>query len=335
MKKTPTEATAPAKAATAPAAPAAQPIKSRRDFLGDGTRLAVAASLSTGAMGAFVREARAATATKIDAQTLAPGFTLLGGAGCNVLALAGPEGALLVDGGYKRTADELLAAMAKATGSRRVNTLINTHWHPAQTGCNDIVGKQGALIVAHEVTRLYLSRPVASVDYTGLYGPLTEKGRPKLTTRTTGTLEFAGHPLQYGYLPAAHTNGDLYVHFPDANLVVAGGPVCSDGWPLLDWRNGAWLGGLVRAHEKLVSMIRPDTRVIPANGPVIDGAELKRNHQMYAAFHEKMVLFQNRGYDSGDCIAQRPLREFEAKFGDPAAFIAGCFHSLNLAYSPD
>jgi glyoxylase-like metal-dependent hydrolase (beta-lactamase superfamily II) len=311
------------------------PIKSRRDFLGAGTRLAVAASLSAGTLGAFVREARAATAPKIDALTLATGFTLLSGAGCNVLALAGPEGALLVDGGFKRNSEDLLAAVAKATGSRKVNTLINTHWHPAQTGSNETLGKQGALIIAHEVTRLYLSRPVASIDYTGLYGPLTEKGRPRLTTRTTGTLEFAGQPLEYGYLPAAHTNGDLYIQFPAANLIVAGGPVCSESWPLLDWRNGAWLGGLVKAHEKLVSLAKPETRIIPAHGRPIDGAELRRHHQMYAAFHEKMVGFQNKGYDSGDCIAQRPLREYEPIFGDPAAFIQGSFQSLNLAYSPD
>lgn len=312
-----------------------KPITSRRDFLGVGTSLAVAASLSAGAMGALVREARAATAPRIDAQTIAPGFTMLSGTGCNVLAVSGPDGALMVDGGYKRESADLLAAVAKATGTRKVNTLINTHWHPAQTGCNEILGRQGALIVAHEVTRLYLSRPVASVEYTGQQGPLSEQGRPRLTTRTKATLEFAGRVLEYGYLPAAHTNGDLYIHFPDANILVAGGPVCSESWPLLDWRNGAWLGGLVKAHEKLVALVKPDTRIIPANGRVIDGATLARHHQMYAAFHEKMVVFQNRGYDSSDCIAQRPLREHEAIFGDPAAFVAGCFHSLNLAYSPD
>jgi cyclase len=311
------------------------PINARREFLGAGTRLAVAASLSAGTLGALVREAHAAAKPAIQAQTLAPGFTLFLGAGCNVLALTGPDGALLVDGGFKRNSTALLAAVAKATGSRKVSTLINTHWHPAQTGSNETLGKQGALIIAHEVTRLYLSRPVASIDYAGLQGPLTEKGRPTRTTRTTGTLQFAGQPVEYGYLPAAHTNGDLYIQFPAANLIVAGGPVCSESWPLLDWRNGAWLGGLVRAHEKLLSLAKPETRIIPANGRLIDAAELRRHHQMYAAFHEKMVGFQNKGYDSGDCIAQRPLREYESIFGDPADFIRGSFQSLNLAYSPD
>jgi glyoxylase-like metal-dependent hydrolase (beta-lactamase superfamily II) len=191
------------------------------------------------------------------------------------------------------------------------------------------------LIIAHEVTRLYLGRPIASVDYDGLYGPLPPTARPTKTTRDSGTFEFAGQPVEYGYLPAAHTNGDLYVHLPQARLIVAGGPVCSETWPLLDYRNGAWLGGLVRAHEKLTALAKPDTRIVPANGHVMTGADLARHHAMYAAFHEQMVGYIGKGFDSGDAIAARPLKAYEAEFGDPAKFIAGAWQSLNLAYSPD
>jgi len=104
---------------------------------------------------------------------------------------------------------------------------------------------------------------------------------------------------------------------------------------VLDWRNGAWLGGLVRAHEKLAALARPATRVIPANGPPMTGEDLKRQHALFAAFHDRMVGFQNKGMDSGDILAQRPLKEYEPQYGDPAAFISGAFRSLNLAYSPD
>jgi cyclase len=305
-------------------------VNSRRQFLNAGMQLAAVAGL-----GAFARQASAAKSPSIRTSVLASGITLLDGAGCNVVAMQGPQGPLLVDGGYAASSKALLTAAAKATGNKQVSTLINTHWHPAQTGSNEAIGAAGGSIIAHEVTSLYLARPIASVDYEGLYGPLAEKGRPTKTTRTVGSLEFASQTVNYGYLPAAHTNGDLYVHFPAQNLLAAGGPVSTAGWPLLDWRNGAWLGGLVRAHEKLAALVKPDTRVVPANGPVLDGTALQRQHEMYAAFHEKMVVFQNKGMDSGDCIAARPLKEFESQFGDPKAFIYGAFQSLNLAYSPD
>ena len=252
-----------------------------------------------------------------------------------MVAVKGPEGSLLIDGGYAKESRAVLAAAARATGNRKVRTLINTHWHPAQTGSNEAIGRAGGEIIAHERTRQYLARAIASVDYEGLYGPLPAAARPTKTTRTGDSLTFAGREVQYGYLPAAHTDSDLYVHFPETNVLVAGGPVCSESWPLLDYRNGAWLGGLVRAHEKLAALVKADTQVVPANGRVMTGAELRQQNDLFAAFHQKMVVYLNRGWDSGDAIADRPLKDFEAKFGDPAAFIRGAFQSLNLAYSPD
>src|SRR6202012_1049713 len=147
------------------------------------------------ALGVLARSARAGTDAHITTTELAPGMTLLGGTGCNVVAMHGPEGSLLVDGGDARNSKALLAAAAKATGSAKVNTLINTHWHPAQTGSNEPIGRAGGAIVAHEETRLYLARAVTSVDYDGLYGPLLPAGRPSKTTRTGGSLMFAGQQV--------------------------------------------------------------------------------------------------------------------------------------------
>jgi glyoxylase-like metal-dependent hydrolase (beta-lactamase superfamily II) len=308
----------------------------RRQFLRAGG--AAAGWLAAAGAGAFSCTASAAAparAGRIATTSLGSGFSLIMGAGANVVALKGESGSLLVDGGLARPSKALLRAAATATGNRRVATLVNTHWHPAQTGSNEAVGKAGGEIIAHEVTKLYLARTVASVDYEGLYGPLAPAGRPTRTTRTSGSFMFGGQQVEYGYLPAAHTNGDLYVHFPAADLLVAGGPVASESWPLLDYRNGAWLGGLVKAHEKLAALVNPGTRVVPADGAPLTGADIKRQHEMFAAFHEQMVVFQNRGMDSGDCIAARPLRESESRYGDATEFIRGAFHSLNIAYSPD
>jgi hypothetical protein len=74
---------------------------------------------------------------------------------------------------------------------------------------------------------------------------------------------------------------------------------------------------------------------VPANGRLLTGSELRAQHQMFAAFHEQLVVSLNKGMDSGDCIAARPLKEYESRYGDPSKFIYGAFQSLNLAYSPD
>src|SRR4029077_20092706 len=100
------------------------------------------------------------------------GATLLQGAGCNVIAMSGPEGALMIDGGLAANADALRGAVRRAARSTRIHTLITTHWHPEQVGANEAVGRAGGVIFAHEKTKTYLSNAVYSVTFKGRRRPL-------------------------------------------------------------------------------------------------------------------------------------------------------------------
>jgi glyoxylase-like metal-dependent hydrolase (beta-lactamase superfamily II) len=263
------------------------------------------------------------------------GATLLQGAGCNVIAMPGTDGALMIDGGLAANADALLAAVREVTRNRRIDTLINTHWHPEQTGANEAVGRDGGVIFGHEKTRLYLSNTVSSVTFKGRRPPLPPAARPNRTTRGDGSLEFAGQQIDYGYLPAAHTDGDLYVHFRGANLLAAGGVVSAEEWPLLDYRNGAWLGGRVRALERLAGLVGPDTRVVPADGRVMTGRDLVRHRDMYQKLYVTMIDYLNMGMGPEDAVERNPLKPYQAEFGDPSVFLYGALRSMLLAYVPD
>jgi cyclase len=312
---------------------------SRRRVLTEGLQVLGVASmagvLSVMAPGRTTLAAGAAITTTPLTPKERGGLTLLQGAGCNVVVMPGPDGALLIDGGLEANSRTLLSAVAKATGSTRVSTLINTHWHPEQTGCNLAVGSKGSVIIAHEVTRLYEGRKATSVCYEGTYGPLPEKARATKTTRTSGSLQFAGQHVEYDYLPAAHTDGDLYVHFPEANVLVAGGPVSGSHWPVLDIHNGGWLGGLVRAYEKLATVVKPDTQVVGAEGKLLTGADIVRYRDIYQKLFTQMFDFFNKGFGPSDAVAARPLKAYEDELQDVAPFISGAYRSLLQAYVPD
>jgi cyclase len=263
------------------------------------------------------------------------GVTLLQGAGCNVIAVTGPDGALMIDGGLAANADALLAAVRSATGATRINTLINTHWHPEQTGANEAVGRSGGVIFAHEKTRTYLSNAVYSVTFKGRRPALPQVARPTRTTRGDGSMQFAGQPIEYGYMPAAHTDSDLFIHFPRMNLLVAGGVVSAEEWPPLDYRNGAWLGGRVRALERLADLVRPDTRVVPANGRVMAGSEIVRHRDVYQKLFITMIGYLNMGLGPEDAVQRNPLKDYQAEFGDTSAFTYGALKSMMIAYVPD
>jgi glyoxylase-like metal-dependent hydrolase (beta-lactamase superfamily II) len=279
------------------------------------------------------------------------GLALFAGAGCNVVALAGPDGALVVDGGHAVNADLLLQALHGKLGTRRIHTLFNTHWHPDQTGLNESAGKDGGTIVSHEVSKLAMARTLRSPLFDGTIGPLSLPARPTKTTYDLGQLEFAGETVQYHHLPGAHTGGDLYVYFPRRNVLVAGGPVTSDCWPVVDYANGGFMHGFVRSYELLAEVIKPDTVVVPASGAVMTGADVVKMKDLYWQLFKQFFVLFNKGLGPKDVaqfnagkeflgvvpiVAERPLlhNPLLAQLGDPGQFLEFAFRSTQLATLP-
>jgi len=306
---------------------------SRRRFLCGSAQLAGFAALGGALLPARHAGAQAGAAT-ITANEL-NGLTLLAGAGCNVLCTPGDDSALMIDGGLAANTDALLAAVLAATGQDRVGMLINTHWHPEQTGANEPVGSAGGLIFAHEKTGLYLGSAVRSTLFDGVLEPLPEAGQPTELVREDGSLEFGGTRIDYGHLPQAHTDGDLYLHFPERDVLAAGGVVAADRWPLLDYLNGAWYGGRVRALQWLAELVSPATRVVPADGPLLDGRTVVRLRDIYLELFETMIGYMNLGYGAEDAVRENPLRQYEAEFGNASAFLDGAYRSMMIAYVPE
>jgi cyclase len=279
------------------------------------------------------------------------GLALFSGAGCNVTALPGPSGALLVDGGLAVNSSLLLKALHGKLGTRRIDTLVNTHWHPEQTGLNETVGKDGGTIIGHEVTRLYAGRAVRSPLFDGVIEPLPEAARPTRTTYDQGAFEFAGEEVQFRHLPGAHTGGDLYVYFPKRNVLIAGGPVTSDRWPVIDYLNGGFMHGFLRSYEILAGLVKPDTLVVPANGPVITGADVVKMKDLYWQLFKQFFVLFNKGLGPKDVaefnagkefkgvvpiVADRPLigNPVLQQLGDPKQFLEFAYRSTQLATLP-
>ena len=55
--------------------------------------------------------------------------------------------------------------------------------------------------------------------------------------------------IDYGYLPLAHTDGDIYVFFKTSNVLAVGDVASPLRDPALDYLTGAWIGGRVDAME--------------------------------------------------------------------------------------
>ena len=251
----------------------------------------------------------------------------------NVLAQTSRAGVLLVDGGSARSVEALTTAIGRLPGAGPIHTLFNTHWHPEQTGLNEQVGKAGKTIIAHENTRLWLAADVTWPWNGQRFKRLPKIAQPNKTFYTNGKLESG---IQYGYISdAAHTDGDMYVYFPQQNVLAVGDAMSGAGWPVVDWPTGGWIGGIVGGLQRISTVANDKTVIVPGRGPVQTMADLKTQYDMYGAIYDRLSKLLNSGRGPTEAVEAKPAKEFEAKMGNPDEFVRRAFESLWAYVTPD
>jgi glyoxylase-like metal-dependent hydrolase (beta-lactamase superfamily II) len=284
----------------------------RREFL---RALAGASALGL-SRAAFAQTRPAAT-------KLTDKFTLITGAGNNIVALQGEGGSLLVDCGDAAHAKDVL----ELAGS--VKTVINTHWHLESTGANDAMATAGAKLVSHVSTELWMTQEIRHDWEKKVFPPRAKAALPRETFYTTGKSTFSGESIEYGLVPMAHTDGDIYIHFPQSNILVAGDAVQPGRLPMLDWPTGGWIGGMQQAHRTLLGLANDTTRIVPAVGPVMTKAEVQANLDVLTKVRDQLVKLMKQGMGAQDMINAKAVKEFEGQLaGDPEPFIYTAYRGL-------
>ena len=306
-------------------------MNTRRDLL----QLALLAGPSILLGGLPARAVRAQSAA-FQVQSLNATTALVSGSGCNVLAKKAANGELLVvDGGLRKHAQELRRSLERSLDSRSITTLVNTHWHPEQTGLNEELGNRRTRIFAHENTRQWLSTDVKRLLEDSTIPALPESARPNDSFYHYGDFRHGNDKVEYGYLRQAHTDGDMYVFLPADNVLHAGGVVASDGWPFMDWWTGGFIGGVVDAIEILLSIANDATVIVPATGPVLTRTQLVEMRDMYAQIFERVRASFMQANTAEQTVAAKPAAEWESRYGAADNFILQAHWSLIPHLTPD
>ena len=300
--------------------------RSRRDLL----KLLLAVGAGGSIPARLLAQSERATALALGVTPLPEPLRLVSGAGGNVVVLRGASSVLMVNGGTYANAGPLLAFIAAGTGGKHVETLFNSDWHPEHTGSNAAVAAAGGEVHAHEFTRQYLAID-RYVDWQNRkYTALPANALPAKTFVRPGELMFGGQTVQYGPLGQAHTDGDIYVFFRDANVLVVGDVMTVGSYPIADYTSGGWLGGLVTATRTLLELSNSQTRIVPGSGPVQTRADLQAQHDMLAASREAFVKMMRQGMSADEMLAAGATTAFDARWGNPQLFVKTSYRSLWL-----
>ena len=248
-------------------------------------------------------------------------ITVLDAGGANVLAFSAGDGIVLVDSGAPKSGEPLMASLKQNAGSTKVQTIFNTHYHLDQTGNNEMFAAAGAKIIAHERTREWMSN-----DYWVPAEERYEKARPKgalpkETFQITGSIEAGGEHVDYGYLPLAHTNGDIYVYFKGANVLAVGDVASPLRDPALDWYTGAWIGGRVDAMDALLKLANDQTKFVPAYGRVMFKDEFKAERDLMEEVRARLFKQVREGDGPKDMMEEGVMRNLPRTWKDPEKFL--------------
>jgi glyoxylase-like metal-dependent hydrolase (beta-lactamase superfamily II) len=210
--------------------------------------------------------------------------------------------------------------------------LFNTHWHPENTGSNEALARAGAKIIAHENTKQWMGTDVFVEWQKRTTKPLPKAALPTETffasVAETRKMTFGNEPVEYGYLPQAHTDGDIYVYLPRPNILMAGDIVSPGAYPILDYSSGGWIGGMVQATKTLLKVAYAETRIIPGSGPMQSRADLEAEQSMLSTVMDRLVKMMKQGMGARDMLAAAPTKEFDGTWGNPELFITNAYPGM-------
>jgi glyoxylase-like metal-dependent hydrolase (beta-lactamase superfamily II) len=260
---------------------------------------------------------------------------MLVGDGGNVTVQVGDEGPLVVDSGAGQLADKIIAAIRKLS-DKPIQFIVNTSFHPDQTGGNvklrasgadpSVQGSffslqfadagVGATIIAHQNVANRMIAP------TGKGAPAPAAGWPSDTYLKERRRTFHNDDdIQLFYEPNAITDGDSILQFSRADVIVAGDIFTTSRYPFIDRNNGGSVQGEIDALNDILNRTvyqhesEGGTLVVPGHGYLCDEHEVVEYRDMVAIIRDRVQALIRNGATLEQVKAARVTADYDTRYG--------------------
>jgi glyoxylase-like metal-dependent hydrolase (beta-lactamase superfamily II) len=250
---------------------------------------------------------------EIKATDLGNNTWMLMGQGGNITVAVGSDGIIMVDGQFAPLSDKIKAAI-KAISPLPIKYLVNTHYHGDHTGGNENFARDGVTIVAHDNIRLRLAAGTPAVPGRVAVAPRPAEALPK-ETYVVGSkmLEVGGRKAQLTYIANAHTDGDTWVYFADANVLCTGDTVNNlKRYQVIDYGNGGDVRGMIRAAETYLRVANDQTKIVVGHGPLATKADVAAFRDMLVTSRDRIEKLVAEGKTEEEVLALKPLADLDA-----------------------
>jgi glyoxylase-like metal-dependent hydrolase (beta-lactamase superfamily II) len=253
---------------------------------------------------------------------LGQGVSMLMGQGGNLGLSVGDDGVFMIDDQYATNAIANLAKIEEVAKGKP-KYLINTHWHGDHAGGNEVFAKAGATVFASDNARKRLSGELKSVSRTGAVTPPSPKEAWPVVTFVNGIdFHLNGQTIRAIRAPMpAHTDGDVFVYFVEADVLHLGDTYMKDRYPFVDTGSGGTQAGFIAALKRALEIAKPTTKIIPGHGELATRADVEAALAMHEGARAAVAAQIKAGKTLEQTVAAKPLAQWTPRFGATGSFI--------------
>jgi glyoxylase-like metal-dependent hydrolase (beta-lactamase superfamily II) len=261
---------------------------------------------------------------------------LLAGAASNVAVQIGDDGILVVDTGGSETAAEVLDAI-RALSDKPIRWIVNTHAHADHTGGNETISQAGVTVNGN---------PAAIIGHENVHARMSAEDRPVTEWPLNSFFEagrdfyFNGEAVILYHVPSAHTDGDIFVYFRGADVLVTGDVFVTTHFPVVDLEYGGDIDGVVDGLNRALDITVPawlqegGTYVIPGHGRIGDEADLVSYRDLALIVRDRVRASVERGATLRQVQAEKPSLDYDPRYSNESLpwtsemFIESVYRSL-------
>jgi len=247
-------------------------------------------------------------------------------AGANTGFVIGDDGVAVIDTtlnvdaeGHFGTlpAQQLLAAIRNLT-TLPIRFVINTHYHLDHTGANAVFEKAGAIAVAQDNVRGWITSENLRLLGNAIKTPqktfIESIPPPSVTFDREMDLHLGSRTIHLRSFPG-HTGGDSVVFIPDAKVVFAGDLLWHDMVPnLIDASTQPWIDTL-----STLTRNEPNATFVPGHGDVGNAQDVGAFRDYLVTLRKLVSDAQARG-QSGEALADAIIPALADKYSRWDAF---------------
>jgi cyclase len=119
--------------------------------------------------------------------------------------------------------------------------------------------------------------------------------------------------VQLTHVANAHTDGDTWVYFADANVIATGDTMNNlKRYQNIDFANGGDVRGMIRATETYLKLANDSTKIVVGHGPLATKADVATFHNMLVTCRDRIKPLYDQGKSLQEVIAAKPLADLDA-----------------------